>query len=346
MENWDDEVRSPQQVFILHAGAGFGLIKDATMLRDKLESFGVSVSIVHLDYTDKFSHVRLINFFYAVLYKFNLLYLYRFFLTRFLNANDAIYVHLENIVYTKLYCPGKHVLIPNQEWFRNDGISLISYMDAIWCKTRLAEHIFNQFSAKTSYLGFATEMNHIPKSSAPKRECFFSRIGRSDLRGIDTLVSAWAKHPEWPDLYLVVHPSRRPETKPLNVHYYDEFVAAEDYFQFASQFSFHIYATETEGFGHAIHESIAMGALLLLTNAPPMNEIFTSDDVIYIEAAYKGYKGLSPLFGVTVEGIEHAVQKALVISTKRQLLIRSSQARLKESEELLTNNLRSRFGKS
>jgi len=143
---------------------------------------------------------------------------------------------------------------------------------------------------------------------------FISRIGNSGLRSIDELVNCWSKHPEWPELNIVVLASRRVFPCPENVIYIDDFDDVESYLDFSATFQFQICASQTEGFGHSIFEAIDNGAVLLVTDGPPMNEWFTGDNSILINARYVGQHRLSPRFGVTEDGLNNAVQRALELT--------------------------------
>jgi glycosyltransferase involved in cell wall biosynthesis len=299
------------KIVILYSSAGLGLAKDAKVLQDALLALDHKVELKSFLQTDIASDSYIKNLVIRFLFKFNVLYFWRKLLGAVLFRPTTIYLHLENIHYKKLYRPAIHILIPNQEWFRVSGVSLLPHIHQVWCKTHLAYSIFNELGVSTRYIGFSLgkeSLSVCPELSKPE---FFSRIGRSAYRGAEKLVSVWSLHPEWPRLNLVIDASRRVYPCPGNVIYVDEFLFEADYHAFANTFRFHLYATETEGFGHSIYESMRSGAIVLLTDAPPMNEVVTDKSVVLIPAIYCGHKGLSPRFSVTQHGLEHSVSYAL-----------------------------------
>lgn len=329
---------SALKIMICFSPAGFGLCKDARILADAFSGLGYSVEL--MEETLDCKRGLFFNIFFAFFRKFNLLYLLRKYQGFRQGKPKTLFLHLENIAYPQLLRDGSHVLIPNQEWFRPTSASLLVYIDCVWCKTQLAQNIFTEFGVKTKFIGFCTSfVDPVEDQAVAKTEGFFSRIGVSALRGVLPLVQAWSCHPEWPSLHMLVHPSRRIFPVPENVIYVDEFPTMHEYQLFARQFRFQIFATETEGFGHAIYEAVESGALVLITDAPPMNEQLTSEAVIKIASGYTGHKGLSPKFSVTQPGIECAVDYALALNEEQISVYQQhgKQLLLKMREKFLQN---------
>jgi hypothetical protein len=306
-------------VKIIYPPAGFGLLKDAKILQKILVSLGYRVDLCESFSAEARSHT--VSSFFQILEKFNLLRLWKKLQKKLCNKPTAIYIYLENLSYQKLFHNAVHVLIPNQEWFNLTSVALLPQIHEVWCKSLLAKNIFSELGVKALYLGFLSgNSNTQSLASFPKVE-FISRVGRSSFRGANILVPTWGAHPEWPCLNIVLHKSRRILPCPPNVKYIDEFVNPEDYQKFSSEFKFQIFATETEGFGHTIYEGVVSGATVLLTDAPPMNEVLDDHSVIFINAHYKTHKGLSPRFVVTKEGLEFSVKRALSLTDKECLLM-------------------------
>lgn len=322
------------KITIIYPPAGFGLLKDAKILEGVLSSIGYQVEFCEFSTTQFVTSSRGYSFFLSVMRKFNLVFLWRFVQRKFFKRPKDVYIYLENIPYQKLFHNVLHVLIPNQEWFRTNDVPLLSMIDRVWCKTYLAKNIFEEFDTKVLYIGFATDYDFSVNTLPRVRREFLSRVGISALRGVDEMVTAWQKNPEWPPLHIVVHKSRRRLQPPPNVFYIDEFETPEKYLSFASQFCFQIFATETEGFGHAIFEGLSSGATVLVTNAAPMNEILDENCAIFIDAVYKRHKGLSPCFSVTQAGLESAIKKALELkSSELELFLNNSQIKCLKMRE-------------
>lgn len=292
---------------------GYGLRKDAVLLRDMLKALGYSCEIEEYPGEADASHYGS-RALYRFAKKTNFLHFYKKITNKLRASSDIYSLHLEDIYFPALFRHENHVLIPNQEWFRPDNFELMQYVSHIWCKTRLAESIFGQFYYKTSYIGFYSSVNLDLRGGAKYRDYFYTRIGSGRFRGAQILVDTWRKNPAWPRLKIVISPHLRPAEPPTNVEYIDPFIDAEESYQLASSSLFHIYMTETEGFGHSIVEAMGYGALVIVTDAPPMNEVTDSRSVLGVRAEYMGQKMLSPLFKALIYSIEESVESALVMS--------------------------------
>lgn len=324
---------------IYYSRAGLGLAKDAKILEEALLLLGHKVTVNELPLVGISFTGQILERVITILRHCGVLFFYRKLQRLLLGRPEIISIHLEKIFYWKLFAHRQQVLIPNQEWFNPRYFSLLGHIDHVWAKTIFAKDIFLEFKSKVDYIGFCSNVNSsykIEKSA----NYFFSRVGLSRFRGADKLVEVWRNHPEWPLLKLVIDISCRPENPPQNVEYIDIFSDTEEYIACASSALFHIYATETEGFGHSIVEAMGYGSLVLVTDAPPMNEIATSDCALLITASYSGQKWFSPRFSVEASALELTVDYALRLSSEKiQQLTGNAQLRPKALKQDFYNNL-------
>lgn len=297
---------------IYYSRSGFGLVKDAAILQRALLLLGHQAKVIECPLPSKGINERVANFFVRMIKLVGVLFFYRKIQRLIFGKPQSFSIHLEKVFYGKLFSHQKHILVPNQEWFSSNSFSLLDYIDVVWTKTYFAREIFLEFKKNTSYIGFCS-VDEAYESAEKSRDYFFSRIGKGRFRGAKKLVDVWRRHPEWPVLKLVIDPSCRPEECPQNVEYIDTFVRFEDYNRLAGSSLFHIYATEVEGFGHSINEAMAQGAVVLVTNAPPMNEIANSDCALLIDAEYIGQKLFSPRFAVKDSALEEVVARAMML---------------------------------
>ena len=308
---------------IYFAKTGFGLKKDALILSDALNYFGHEATVVEMPSSEvRFGGVR--GLFLKVLKAFNVLFFYKAVQTFLVPKPASVGIHLESIFYEKLFRAEQHILIPNQEWFEVSHIPLLTYMRAVWVKSLFAQEIFAQYKPPVQYISFFSIVAEFDAKTIKRRDYFFSRTGMSRYRGAHNLINVWAHHPEWPPLKIVIDPSVRPAVKPDNVEFLDIFPRHEDFVSFASGSLFHIYATETEGFGHSILEAMGYGALVMVTDAPPMNEIANENCALMLTAEYSGQKSIAPRFAVKPSALEQAVEKALVMSDEEIAAITSA----------------------
>jgi glycosyltransferase involved in cell wall biosynthesis len=186
-------------------------------------------------------------------------------------------------------------------------------MKAVWCKSHFALNIFNELDCKTEYIGFCSEINTNLLTLNKSRDYFFSRVGKSKYRGGKLLIDLWSQHPEWPLLKIVIHKNNISQPIPKNVECFS-FLEEEEYRSLSASSLFHIYMTETEGFGHSIAEAMGYGSVIVITDGPPMNEMLNSKCAILVDANYIGQKMLAPRFGAKPSDVAEAINRALVLT--------------------------------
>jgi glycosyltransferase involved in cell wall biosynthesis len=191
------------------------------------------------------------------------------------------------------YLPTGHVncLFVHPEWFRDENLAHLPRLDLVLCKTPSAVEAFSGLSVVCRDLAFTSPDKRIPGSTrrGPIRCLHLS--GQSAVKGTEAVVEAWSRHPEWPEL-TVVRRARRyggEEAPPLprlpNVRYETEYVADEQLRQLQNDCEIHVIPSQAEGYGHVIGEAMSCGAVVVTTDAPPMNELVTLDRGVLIRVA-------------------------------------------------------------
>lgn len=111
----------------------------------------------------------------------------------------------------------------------------------------------------------------------------FHAYGDSATKGTVPLIKCWMKHPEWPTLTILGNSNEeklKGYSKPRNIKFLDT-VGHAELGILQRESAIHIYPTESEGFGHALNEARASGALLVTSKFGPMNE--------FVEDGYSGF---------------------------------------------------------
>jgi|GEM_PF-722163 len=302
----------PIRFKVYYPTSGFGLKKDAEIFKKYLNLLGYPCDIEVAERNDPNSrYSTLFNFILAICRLFNLLCVLKLIRRYFRIKKNVCALHLETPFYSKFFFNEHSIFIPNQEWFNPSDVDLLRYFDDIWCKSELAFNIFTQLKYKTKFLGFCSDIDSQYQHTPKAQRYFVARSGNSRHRGIEGLVAVWNRHPEWPQLKIVIAKDRRPALSPANVEYLDIFANAAEFYQFATAAQFHVYMTEAEGFGHTIVEAMGCGAIVLVTNAPPMNEIADEHCALMVDANYSGQLSLSPRFAARPESLEKAVERAI-----------------------------------
>ena len=96
------------------------------------------------------------------------------------------------------------MLIPNQEWFKKSRVGKIPDFDAVFCKSRLAERIFEDRRGAVRDLSASPHaLPRLGRGESPDFSRFLHIAGRSFMKGTRVVVEAWSRHPEWPALTIL-----------------------------------------------------------------------------------------------------------------------------------------------
>jgi Glycosyl transferases group 1 len=216
-------------------------------------------------------------------------------------------IYLEVIPRNMLGLAPVRFFFGNPEWTKPEIVRTAQrHMHKVFAKTWEAKRIFDKvFPGKTFYTGFMARDQFLP--DIERRPWFLHIGGNSSMRGTQEVLDAWKwkQNGKSIDRHLIVVSralKQRPEI-PM-VTYYDE-IDEERLRSLQNQCLFHIYPSSTEGYGHAIHEACSVGAILITTNAPPMNEC--AADVV-LPAVAKSKYNLADVYEVSAIDIFKAAK--------------------------------------
>lgn len=209
-------------------------------------------------------------------------------------------------------------LVPNPEWFRPWWQQHLPQLDLVLCKTRHAESIFQSRGARTAYISFTSVDRRL--NSAPAAAPGFLHIaGQSRQKGTERLLEVWRRRSEWPKLTVVQHPAiaRRGESSNIDLRLEVLDDAALQALQ--NSHNVHLCPSETEGFGHYIVEAMSCQALVLTTDAPPMNEHITPDRGLLVQWSAMQPQCLAMNHYVDLAALEAQIETAIHMSPRRRL---------------------------
>lgn len=221
-------------------------------------------------------------------------------------------IMLEHVAPEYLQSAARNAFIPNPEWCLPRDVRRLRRVDGVMTKTRHAEQIFRNRGAAIAPIGFTSSDRHLPHV---ERQCTFLHLaGRSSAKRTRVVLETWARHPEWPTLTVVQHP-RMADIRPRasNIVHRVDYLADAELRELQNANLFHLCPSETEGFGHYIVEALSVGAVVLTTDAAPMNELVTEERGVLIPYSHTDRQHLATRYLVDAQALEAAVSTVLAM---------------------------------
>ncbi len=227
-------------------------------------------------------------------------------------AADVV-IHLERVFPLWRWKAKRHVLIPNQERFPRRHKRRLRHIDHVLCKSRHAEAVFSTLHPSVHLIGFTSPDRLLP-AGAPDYSRFFHLAGRSTLKGTETILELWRKHPEWPGLTLVQHPDNAPTSVPPNVELISRVMEDDDLRRLQNQCGIHLCPSVSEGWGHYIVEAMSCRAVVVTTDAPPMNELVQPGRGVLVIFERTEPRHLGVNFYVEAASLERAITELIALA--------------------------------
>lgn len=162
--------------------------------------------------------------------------------------------------------------IPNPECYEQD-LALLDSIDLIVCRTHEVERIFQALNKQTYFLSFSSLDcgNHIVEKDFAS--CLHV-AGGSCLKGTNAVTKAWSQDVLMPQLTIASHFDIA-HVSGQNITWIKEKMPLDELRSLQNRCGIHLCLSETEGFGHYLMEAMSTGAIVITTDAPPMNEFIT-----------------------------------------------------------------------
>ncbi len=266
---------------------GHGLTRDAEILRDLLTPLGWQVDIVHPRNRPTYR--------------------------RYFHRQDYdVALHLETYHPNWTNVARLQYLIPNPEWFKPKRLRWLKHIDQVLAKTEQAVELFEPYVSDITRVGFTSEDRYDPMVQKDWNS-FFHLAGASFLKGTETILSLWEKHPEWPELLLIQREENAPDYLPQNVRLISRHLPDEDLKILQNRAGIHLCPSRSEGWGHYLIEAMSVGAVVVTTNAPPMNEFVTSDSGILVPFDHTEPRKMAQNYFVSESELERQIERLLVM---------------------------------
>lgn len=214
--------------------------------------------------------------------------------------------------------------LPNSEWFHSINEQYIPRFTKILCKTRDCYDIWSRKvgAEKCVYTGF--ESRDLYRPDITKEVKFLHVAGESEFKNTEAVIRAWRTTDgrNLPPLTVVTRHKKFwdlcEDAPGKNITCIRERISDEQVIELMNSHMFHVMPSMYEGFGHALHEAVGVGAMVLTTDAPPMRDVNGIMRECLIPVVKRTPRCLATLNEVSPQGVIDAVRRALNIKASDQ----------------------------
>jgi hypothetical protein len=194
--------------------------------------------------------------------------------------------------------------IVNPEWFfpawlENEGKQVSKFI----CKTHDAFRLFEP-TGKAIYTGWMAKDRMVRGIRRERR--FLHIAGKSNFKGTKAIELAWNEH--MPPL-TIIGETANPRPGIELIPRLEESCLID----LMNRCQFHLCPSMYEGWGHHLHEGLSCGAVILTTDAPPMNE-FGCAVLVEAPEGNRSQHHMATLYGVRPCDIKSGVDKMMEMS--------------------------------
>lgn len=221
-------------------------------------------------------------------------------------------------------------LFPNDEWWNSLNDQFLPRITKVCCKTQDSFRHWCQKvdPAKCVYVGFEARDLYHPE--IPRENKFLHLAGGSEFKNTEAVIQAW-KNGNWaykpfPLTVVTLQKKWQALCEDVDNVTWIPRVNEDELVQLMNSHRFHLMPSAYEGFGHAIHEGLGCGALVLTTDAPPMNEFNGVVTEWKVPVTHQTPRALAQLNHVNLQGVQLAVFKVLEAVNRVEELEQRSQA--------------------
>ena len=217
----------------------------------------------------------------------------------------------------------QNILVPNPEWFADEQLQHLAGIDEVFCKTQDAMQVFKALGKRSRWVGFTGRDFWQGTLAAVRPMRALHLAGRSEHKGTRYVLESWRRHPEWPELTVVqrpLDPATRLDTTPAgNIRFVAGRLSEQEIQHLRQEHPLWILPSEVEGYGQTLVEGLSVGAIVMTTDSPPMNEIVQPDRGVLVRARHAGALQLGSRYAVEPQALDDAVCDVLGWTLERRL---------------------------
>jgi hypothetical protein len=209
-----------------------------------------------------------------------------------------------------------NLFFPNPEWF--EWPHMLRGLDLVLCKTHDCQRIFDTIKSEkdtwqTVYTSFTSEDRNTGQRA--EEIVYLHTAGQSTAKGTDTVFKAWKE--DYPILILTkLRDFKYYQRKQDNILTCFERVPLDILKELQNKCTFGVCPSEYEGFGHYIWEGKSCGQIIITTDAPPMNEMVTTDNGFLIPSGRSRRFNFGRLHSIDPIPFQGVIEKTMLLTPK------------------------------
>lgn len=253
-------------------------------------------------------------------------------------------IHVERVHWRWLRAAKEHFVVPNQERFPPRQQRWLERVDHVLTKTRYAEGVFSGLGLPTTFIGFTSTDCRDPEVEKNWSRCLHV-AGRSTMKGTEDVIAAWERHPGWPELVILQDPSMPQPDVPANVTLVRRYVGQDELRRLQNTCGIHLCPSRSEGWGHYISEAMSCGAVVITTDAPPMNEVVDAATGVLVPYGRTEPRHLGQCYFVDADALGRGIDQVLAMPTDAKAgMGRAARRRYEENDRGFRHRIADFFG--
>jgi glycosyltransferase involved in cell wall biosynthesis len=100
-----------------------------------------------------------------------------------------------------------------------------------------------------------------------------------------------------------------------NIRRIERYLDEEEVIRLQNEHLFHLCVSRAEGFGHKLNEGMSCGAIVIATDAPPMNELITPERGLLVKYSHSERMNAGTAYDFDEADLERTIEKCLRLTT-------------------------------